>query len=201
VVGFSVTGNISEVLVVACALALLPDLAVPLLPVQLLWINLITDGLPALALGVDRPAVDPLLLPAKVKRDRLLGANRLRVLVTRGAVIAACVLATGVVARSWGWEEQAVRTQLLLSLLGAHLMLAYAARARRFSFETGWWRNRLLLASVVGSLSLQVAVFCTEPGRIALGLASLPPAGWMLAAGATALALAGIDLSRGGKRE
>ncbi len=200
VVGYLVTGNISEVLVVACALALLPDLAVPLLPVQLLWINLITDGLPALALGVDRPTTDPLQLPPAHKRDRLLGAGRLRALVTRGAVIAGCVLTTGVIARGWGWEEQAVRTQLLLSLLGAHLMLAYAARARRFTFEAGWWRNRLLLAAVGGSLGLQVVVFCTEPGRSALGLAALPPAAWLLAMAATTASLAGIDLTRARKR-
>lgn len=89
-----------------------------------------------------------------------------------------------------------MRTQLLLTLLGAHLMLAYAARARRFTFEGGWWRNRVLAAAVGGSLLVQVVAFCVEPGRTALGLSSLPPAGWLLAATATAVALAGIDVTR-----
>lgn len=196
VVGYLVTGNISEVLVVAAALALLPGLAVPLLPVQLLWVNLVTDGLPALALGVDRLATDPLQLPVAARRAGLVGGRRLGALVGRGAIIATCVLAAGLVAEHWGWEERAVRTQLLLTLLGAHLMLAYAARARRFTFEAGWWRNRVLAAAVGGSLLVQVVAFCVEPGRTALGLSSLPPAGWLLAATATAVALAGIDVTR-----
>ncbi len=196
VVSYLITGNMSEVVVVALALALLPELAVPLLPVQLLWVNLVTDGLPALALGVDRPATDPLMLPTSDHRGGLLDARRLRTLVERGVIIAACVLATGVAVRSWGWADSAVQTQLLLSLLCAHLLLAYAARAERFTFEAGWWRNRLLLAAVAGSLALQVVVFCTELGRSALGLSSLPPVSWLLAGAASGLALAAIDVTR-----
>jgi Ca2+-transporting ATPase len=200
VVGYLVVGNMSEVLVVAVALVLLPDLAVPLLPVQLLWVNLVTDGLPALALGVDRPAADPLKLPAAAGREGLLGRQRLRELVTRALCVATPVLATGVVADAWNWDERAVRSQLLLSLLGAHLLLAYTARARRFTFESGWWRDRIVLGAVAGSLALQVVVFSTSAGRAALGLAALPPRGWLLAAAASAIALTAIDLLRWHRR-
>ncbi len=201
VVGYLVTGNLSEVLVVAGALLLLPDIAVPLLPAQLLWVNLVTDGLPALALGVDRPSVDPLELEAPARGQALLDGRRLGQLAGRGAIIAAAVLGTGLLAQRWGWSEQAVQTQLLLTLLGAHFVLAYAARAQRFTLESGWWRNRVLAATVGGSALLQVLAFCTPFGRTALGLASIPPAGWLVAFLAAVAVLAGIDIVRALRRE
>jgi Ca2+-transporting ATPase len=189
VVSYLLTGNLSEVLVVALAVLLIPTLAVPLLPVQLLWINLVTDGLPALALGVDRPVRDPLLTPPAARVGGLLGRRRIVLLGRRAIVIAAAVLAAGLLAARWGWSDAAVRTQILLTLLWAHLLLVYAARARHHAFEAGWWRNRRLAAAVAGSLLLQVVVLCTEAGRAALRVAALPPAGWLLAA---LLALAAV---------
>ncbi|HEX6595419.1 MAG TPA: cation-transporting P-type ATPase, partial [Acidimicrobiales bacterium] len=76
VLAYLLTGNVSEVLVVVGSVVLLPDLAVPLLPVQLLWVNFVTDGLPALALGVDQPPHDPLAAPPRSASDRLLGGRR-----------------------------------------------------------------------------------------------------------------------------
>ena len=201
VVGYLVAGNISEILVVAGALVLLPELAVPLLPVQLLWVNLVTDGLPALALGVDDPAADPLRL--RPDRGSLLSRRRLGELAVRAALIAGSVLTAGLVATRWGWADRAVRSELLLTLLGAHLLLPYAARAQRHSFEPGWWHNRVLGAAVLGSLLLQVAVFCIPQGRDALGLTALPPSGWALATGASLAAILVIDvvrISRTGRR-
>ncbi|MGH9085191.1 MAG: cation-translocating P-type ATPase [Acidimicrobiales bacterium] len=200
VVGYLVTGNISEVLIVIAAVVLLPDLAVPLLPVQLLWVNLVTDGLPAVALGVDRPGVDPLRLPSAPTRASLLDAGRLRTLVERGAIVATAVLAAGLVASAVGWDDERVRSQLLLALLAAHLVLAYAARATERTLEPGWWRNRTLAVAVGGSLLLQVLVFCTQVGREALGLATLPPLAWALAALAAVASLVGIDVARTRRR-
>ena len=51
VVDYLVAANLSEIVVVVFCLLLFPRLGVPLLPIQLLWINLLTDGLPALAPG------------------------------------------------------------------------------------------------------------------------------------------------------
>lgn len=196
VVGYLVTGNISEVLTVLLTLAVLPELAVPLLPVQLLWINLITDGLPALALGVDQPASDPLAHRPRGRDGRLLPLARLGALAIRGALMALAVVGSGLVARRWGWSDAAVRTQLLLTLLVAHLLLAYTVRATRWTFERGCWRNRVLLAAVGGSVLLQLLAFGTGLGRSLLGLAPVPPAGWVLASIGAATALAAIDLTR-----
>ncbi|MGE3621625.1 MAG: cation-translocating P-type ATPase, partial [Acidimicrobiia bacterium] len=144
VVSYLVTGNLSEILTVALALALLPGLAVPLLPVQLLWVNLVTDGLPALALGVDHPATDPLRATPRGRDERLLPVRRMAGLAGRSVAIAVVAVATGLLGEhAWGWEPDVVRTQVLLTLVVAHQLLAYTARARRWSFEAGWWRNRV----------------------------------------------------------
>jgi magnesium-transporting ATPase (P-type) len=196
VLSYLLAGNVSEVLVVLGCIVLLPDLKVPLLPVQLLWVNFVTDGLPALALGVDTPPGDPLGAPPRSRTEHLLGWRRQLVLAGRAAVVAAGVLATGVLALRWGWPHEAVRTQLLLSLLGAHLLLAYVSRADRLTFASGWWRNTALLGAVSGSLALQGLAFGTAPGRALLGLSALRPAGWLLAAAAMVFSVVVIDAGR-----
>lgn len=106
------------------------------------------------------------------------------------------MLFTGVIARAWGWEHEAVHTQLLLSLLAVHLLLVYVSRTETFSFGRGWSQNRLLLVAVAGSLALQVPAFATGAGRSVLGISALPPEGWLLAVTAVAVAVTAIDLGR-----
>jgi Ca2+-transporting ATPase len=196
VLAYLLTGNVSEVLVVLGAIVLVPELAVPLLPVQLLWVNFVTDGLPALALGVDRPPRDPLAPVVGSGAGRLLGRRTQATLVARALVVATTVLATGVVVKSWGWDDGQVRTQLLLSLIAVHLVLVYVSRSDLVTFGTGWSRNRLLMTAVAGSLALQVPAFATGAGRSVLGLTPVPPQGWLLAAAAVAVAVALIDAGR-----
>lgn len=196
VISYLLTGNVSEVLVVFGCIVLLPDLVVPLLPVQLLWVNFVTDGPPALALGVDRPPGDPLANSPHARSERLLGWHRQVTLLARAVVAATAVLGTGLVALSWGWDHEAVRTQLLLSLLAVHLVLAYVSRTDSITFARGWWRNRVLMAAVAGSLALQIPAFATGPGRSLLGLSPLPLSGWLLAGAAVVLVVPVIDGSR-----
>ena len=196
VVSYLVAGNISEILTVVGALVIVPELAVPLLPVQLLWINLVTDGVPALALGVDRGAGDPLAEPPRPLGERLLDRPRMVRILGHASILATVVLATGVIAHRRGWEPTQVRTQIVLSMLFGQLLLAGVVRASRFTFERGWATNRGLVAAIGLSLALQVLMFVTPTGRAALGLRALPRLGWVLAVGSAVAMAATIDVVR-----
>lgn len=195
VVSYLVAGNTSEVLVVLAGLALFPELVVPLAAVQLLWINFVTDGLPAIALGVDQPQGDA-LRNRPSQRDSLLPPRRLGVLLGRGALMAAAVVASGLWARGQGWGAGLVQTQMFVTLIAVHLLMAYVSRSTPRAFGRGWWRNRALLAAILGSLALQALVFLVPPVREALRLEPLPGAGWLAAILASSATIAVIDLLR-----
>ena len=107
VVDYLVAGNISEVTVVLAGLAAFPGLGIPLFPLQLLWINLLTDGLPALALGFDRPRRELAFRPAGLKTSQLLSGRRLSMLAARGVVLACGAIGALAAARASGgsWED------------------------------------------------------------------------------------------------
>ncbi len=195
-VAYLVTGNLSEILVMAGGLFVIPELAVPLLPIQLLWINLVTDGPPGLALAVDRPPGDPLDAPPRSRDESLLGLGTLRAVTSRAALVASLVLAAAVIARRWGWAPEAVRTLVMTALVPCHLMLAYVVRGTERTFERGWARNRLLLAAVGGSVALQALPVVVAPLRHAFRLTALPVAGWALAVAVSVVFVAVTDVAR-----
>jgi magnesium-transporting ATPase (P-type) len=129
VVDHLVAGNLSEIMVVVASLLAFPALGIPLLPLQLLWINLLTDGLPAIALGVD--PVDPSLMarPPRSPGSRLLSARRLRILAGRAVLIAAAAVGAAAITRyalGEPWEQ--TPTVMFSVLVGAHLLYAFVAR-------------------------------------------------------------------------
>ncbi|GIH68471.1 cation-translocating P-type ATPase [Sphaerimonospora thailandensis] len=198
-IGYLLTGNLAEILIVLTGLIAWPDLVVPLLPVQLLWINLVLDGIPAIALGVDRPAGDPLAL--RPSRDGLLSWRVLTRIALRALVVGALVFAAVEAARRLGWSEEQVRGQAVLALVFARLTLAYVVRARRRTFERGWWRGRSVLVAVTATAALQVLVTVIPPLGAPLALVPLPPAGWAMAMGAAVLSVIVFDMIRfGGPR-
>jgi Ca2+-transporting ATPase len=100
------------------------------------------------------------------------------------------------VAQHWDGGDEAVRTQLLVSLVVTHLVLAYVARSDRVTFGRGWARNRALLATIAASLGLQVAMLTVPALRSALRLEVLPVRGWALAACSAAVVVGVIDTTR-----
>jgi calcium-translocating P-type ATPase len=195
VVSYLIAGNTSEVLVVVVGLALFPELVVPLAAVQLLWINFVTDGFPAIALGVDAPRGDP-LRNRPSSRDSLLPLSRAWTLLGRGALMAVAVLGTGLWAQAQGCTQGLVQTQMFVSLIAIHLLMAYVSRSTPHAFGKGWWKDRGLLAAVMGSLALQAVAFAVPGFRSALGLEVLPGAGWAMALAAAGLAIAVIEAAR-----
>ncbi|HEX7165525.1 MAG TPA: cation-transporting P-type ATPase [Acidimicrobiales bacterium] len=199
-VSYLLAGNLSEIMVVLGGVLLLQDLPVPLRPVHLLWINLITDGLPALALGVDWSRRDGLELPRREPGTHLLDLARLRLLAGRALAVAAAALGAGALAAQMGWSPGRVQSQLVVTLVLTHLVLAYVSRSERFAFERDWWRNRALAASVFGSAAMQVVVMTVPALGGWLDLAALPVAGWAMAVGASVLVVCVIDAVRAVRR-
>lgn len=200
VVAYLVSGNLAEILLVAASLVVFAEIGAPFAPVQLLWVNLITDGLPALALGADRASSDPLAAPPRPRAESLVSKSFLGSVVAWGVAVATIVAASGVVARALGARDGEIRAQLLLSLLVAHLSLPLVARSEHHSFEGGWLRSRGVIGTVAASLVIQIPAFTWSPLRHALALDPARTEAWPIAFACGLSTLAVIDLGRAIRR-
>jgi Ca2+-transporting ATPase len=131
----------------------------PLLPVQLLWINLVTDGLPALALATD--PIDPGVL---TRPPRPQGAQLLDWHLGKRIALVGCLtagVALGAFAYAWysdGRVERA-RTAAFSTLIIAELLRAFGARSERQTiWQIGLCSNRQLCVIVAASFALQLAI-------------------------------------------
>ena len=184
VVDYLIAGNLSEISVVVVALLLFPDLGVPLLPLQLLWINLLTDGLPAVALGMD--PIDPSLMRTapRLAGSRILGPARLLVLAGRGAVIAGAALTALAICRfAWHVPWPEARTAMFTTLVAAHLTYAFSVRRPLGSRRPGILTNRWLLGAVAFALILQAVVVSWSPLQEVFATERLGAHQWALVAG------------------
>ncbi|HXF36600.1 MAG TPA: HAD-IC family P-type ATPase, partial [Actinomycetota bacterium] len=187
VVDYLVGGNLSEIAVVVGALVLFPELGVPLLPLQLLWVNLLTDGPPAIALSVD--PIDPAVMdrPPRLRGARLLSVRRLLVLAGRASLMAGASLTALAVAR-FAWDEPwgHARAVMFTVLVVAHLLYAFAVR-RPSDARPSVRRlvsNPSLLLGVTAGLGLQLGAILWPPAREILGTAPLTGREWALVLGA-----------------
>ncbi len=154
--------NIGEVLVMF--LASLFGMPLPLLPIQILWVNLVTDGLPAMALGLEPP--EPKIMQRKPRpRTENIFARRLgQIIFTRGFYIAIITLLTFTVGLMYGkfhGEEQLhlARTMALTTLVFAQLFYVFECRSENYSpFELGFFKNKFLIFAVLASVIMQLAV-------------------------------------------
>jgi Ca2+-transporting ATPase len=152
-------------------LAPLAGLPIPLLPIHILWINLVTDGLPALALSVEPAEGDVMKRPPRHPRESMfahgLGAHAIWVgLLMAGLVLSVQFWATATSHANW---QTMVFTTLCLTQL-AHVL---AIRSEKESlFRTGLFSNKYLFAAVLLTFVLQMAtiyvpslnpIFRTQP--------------------------------------
>jgi Ca2+-transporting ATPase len=153
-VRYLLTTNAAEVWVMF--LAPFVGLPIPLLAVQILWINLVTDGLPALALGVEPVERDAMRRPPRSTRESILGRGLWQHALWVGLLMAGVVLAIQAVAIGAGWHWQTmVFTTLSLLQLGH----ALAVRSERTStFALGLRSNLPLALAVGGTLLVQLAL-------------------------------------------
>jgi P-type Ca2+ transporter type 2C len=199
VVEYLLGGNLSEILVVITGLALFPGLGVPLLPLQLLWINLLTDGFPALALGVDPIDRTVMQRPPRGRSKGLLTSRTFAVLSVRAVLIAGASIGSLAIAR-YVWDEPwaHARVTMFSVLMTAHLLYSFAVRQPARGSRNR--ANRWLFLAVGGGIVLQVAVVSIPALHHTFGTAHLSAREWSLVASAGALPSIVMTVSRALRR-
>jgi Ca2+-transporting ATPase len=153
---YLLAGNVGELGVMLAASLL--GLPLPLLPLHLLWINLVTDGLPALALVMDPPVPGVLDRRPRPPAEPMLGRAEWTRILWVGALEASLVLAVFLVELAKGDVDMA-RSLAFSTLVFCELFRAFAARSRRLVYwQVGAFTNLHLIAVVAMSALVQVSI-------------------------------------------
>ena len=193
VVGFLLGTNIGEVITVFAAMLLWHRS--PLLSMQLLWINLVTDSLPAIALGMEE--VEPGVMRQKPKpKDEGIFAHGLGVrVVLQGLMFGILSLAA-----FWiGWQSTGDlaggQTLAFMTLALSQVVQAFNMRSDRSLFKMGFFTNRRLNLACLLSVVL-VALVLFTPVSIAFGLITLSPQLYLIGLGLSLVPFIVMELSK-----
>jgi Ca2+-transporting ATPase len=182
---FLIGTNASEVLLMLGATA--GGLGEALNPLQLLWINLLTDVLPGVGLAFEGSDLEAMQRPPESTERPLLGDNQVPMLLGDGALLATGALVAGLYgAFRFGANSQEMRTLMFGSLVAGQLHHTLTCRAmpgqRRSPAP-----NSPLMSIVAGSFAAQGAAFVVPDLRRALGLVPIGLGGWSVMALASVL--------------
>ncbi len=174
--------NIMEILVMFIAVVSVPYLArlyspnlnldavnnaaIALTAVQILWMNLVTDGLPAIALGVDPGDPDLMQRKPRKPKESIFSKDIKVYLVVMPLLMTALLLLGFFMHRPWEGDFQLLeaRTQLLTAMIVMELTVAISARSFKYPvFKVGVFKNKFLWYAVLSSFALQLFVLYT-PG-------------------------------------
>ncbi len=192
VVGFLLGTNIGEVICVFVAMLLWHK--TPLLSMQLLWINLVTDSLPAIALGMEEVESDIMTHKPKPKKEGIFaGGLGIRV-VLQGIMFAILSL----VAFRIGFNalgEPGGQTMAFMVLALSQVVQAFNMRSDRSIFKIGVFGNKTLNKSALVSVLLMALVLFT-PVRVAFSLILLPTKLYLIALGLILVPVVAMELSK-----
>ena len=154
---YTLTSNTAEILVML--LAPFVGLPIPLLPIHILWINLVTDGLPGLALATEGPESRLMDRSPRDPREGVFARGLWQHLIWVGILMAAVSLFS----QAWALGHNGAWQTMIFSVLALSQMgHALAVRSETDSlFSQGLFTNRFLFGSVMLTLGLQLAIIYT----------------------------------------
>ena len=204
-VGFLLSCNVGEILVIfllsLVPKTLVPGIAAPLTAIQLLWLNLITDSFPALALGREKAEPGIMKVPPRSKHEPIINKSMMRHIAMQSIGLFVAVATSFIVALmmtnngstfffSGALAEIGVkgvhpidvaRTVAFATLILAELFRAFAARSESISvFKLGLFSNRMMNIAVGISLVLLVAVIYIPGVNTIFNNVALNPMAWLI---------------------
>ena len=149
--------NLGEVLTMF--LASLLYLPTPMLPIQILFVNLATDGLPAIALGVDPADKDIMNQQPRDKKEGVFARGLTEKILVRGCLIGICTLLSFIGGMYYGMSLETCRTMALATLVMSQLFHVFECRSERHSiFEIKLFSNPYLVLAVLSSVIMLLSI-------------------------------------------
>ncbi|MGD6805429.1 MAG: cation-translocating P-type ATPase [Candidatus Bathyarchaeia archaeon] len=178
---------------------LVGNAAIALTAVQLLWMNLVTDGLPAIALGVD-PG-DPDLMERKPRKpnESIFSRDVKTYLIGMPILMSALLLAAFFMHAPWTSEFHLLeaRTQLLTAMIVMELVVALCMRSLKYPlFKVGAFKNKYLWAAILSSFALQLVILYVPGLQILFDVHNPELIDWAVAALYGAIVFAVLELGK-----
>jgi len=154
---YLLASNVGEILVMFFAMIL--GMPLPLVPIQILWVNLVTDGLPAMALGVDQAEKDTMYQHPRNKSENIFSRGLGWKIISRGFLIGAMtLLAFWLTLRENPNDLVHAQTVAFVTLVMAQLIHVFDCRSQYSVFHRNVFENKYLVWAVISSLVLVLGV-------------------------------------------
>ena len=173
---FLLSCNVGEVLIIF--LAMLLKWPIPLLPIHLLWVNLLTDSFPALALGTEKKEPGLMLEKPRDPKTSIIDRSMVINIVVQSIAMTAAVLAAFYI----GWSTECIeygRTYALMTMCISELVRAYSCRSESNTvFKIGVLTNKYMNLATIGCMTLLLIIVLIPGLRDVFSLAQLNLADW-----------------------
>ena len=190
---YTLTSNSGEIWVMLLAPFL--GMPLPLLPLQILWINLMTDGLPGLALTQEPAERETMRRPPHHPQENIFGGGMLRHILWLGLLMG--LVSLGVGWGAWSADKSYWQTMVFTTLTLSQMGNALAVRSGRDSlFKIGLFSNKALLGAVLLTFILQLAVVYLPSMQELFKTVALPPTALLISLGLSTVVFWGVELEK-----
>ena len=191
-VHFLLSCNISEIFVLFVAVLL--NWEIPLLPIHLLWINLVTDSLPALALGMEAGERDIMRHPPRSPKQGFFAEGLGGLILFQGVMLAAISLTAFYLGNQVSLEVGRSSAFAVLAL--SQLVHAWNVRSKKSLFSVGVFSNPWMVRAFIASASLQLIVLFVPALQKIFKVVPIDPQHWGFIVGLSLLPLLVVEISK-----
>ncbi|WP_097159530.1 calcium-transporting P-type ATPase, PMR1-type [Bacillus oleivorans] len=183
---YLLASNVGEILVMLFAMLL--ALPLPLVPIQILWVNLVTDGLPAMALGLDPSEEDVMNRKPRHPKEGVFARGLGWKVVSRGFLIGIVTLMAFMIAYQGQTENlKYAQTVAFATLVMAQLIHVFDCRSDTSVFARNPFENKYLVGAVISSLILMLIVIYYPPLQTVFHTVAIDVKDWLLITGLAAI--------------
>ncbi len=193
-VHFLLSSNIGEIVTIFAAM--LMGWQSPLAAVQLLWVNLVTDSFPAIALGMEKPEPDVMLRKASDTKGGLFAGGLGFTIIIEGLLIGITALLTFLIGNNIFCDFTVARTMTFCVLSISQLIHAFNVRSRKSVFSKNTFENKYMCLAFVVCAILQLSVITVPPLAGVFKVTPLNTAQWLTVGVMTVIPLITIEIEK-----